>query len=158
MLGFFKNILDKKTDSLPDAKDLTKVDRDCQKLASAVILVEVALMDSRLESSEQERLIQIFQKHLECTPTEAAQLLQTAHSEAEHRNRFYSYAKTIKDTMEYEQRVQLIELLWEVAFADGHLDEYEDNLIRRAAGLLYVTDRDRAEARQRATKRLGIGG
>jgi uncharacterized tellurite resistance protein B-like protein len=54
--------------------------------------------------------------------------------------------------------VQLIELLWEVAFADGHLDEYEDNLIRRAAGLLYVTDRDRAEGRQRVTQRLGIKG
>jgi uncharacterized tellurite resistance protein B-like protein len=52
--------------------------------------------------------------------------------------------------------VELIEMLWEVAYADGVLDEYEDSLLRRVGGLIYVPDRERGEARRRVLKRLGL--
>jgi len=52
--------------------------------------------------------------------------------------------------------VELIEMLWEVAYADRVLDEYEDSLLRRVGGLIYVPDRERATARQRVLKRLGL--
>ena len=48
-------------------------------------------------------------------------------------------------------------MLWEVAYADGALHDYESNLMRRLAGLLHVSDRDSGEARKRAIERLGIG-
>ena len=56
----------------------------------------------------------------------------------------------------FEERVELIEMLWEVAYAYGVLDEYEDSLLRRVGGLIYVPDRERGEARQRVLKRLGL--
>ena len=49
-------------------------------------------------------------------------------------------------------------MLWEVAYADGTLDEYEDSLLRRVAGLIYVPDKERGIARQRVLKRLGLEG
>ena len=51
----------------------------------------------------------------------------------------------------------MIEMLWEVAFADGSVDYFEANLISRIAGLIYVNDRDRGESRKRVMARLGIG-
>ena len=50
----------------------------------------------------------------------------------------------------------MIEMLWEVAFADGRLDHFESNLIRRVGGLIFVSDRDRGDARKRVMARLGI--
>jgi uncharacterized tellurite resistance protein B-like protein len=54
------------------------------------------------------------------------------------------------------ERIQLIEMLWEVAYADGVLDPEEDLLIRRVAGLIAVEDRERVLARQRVAARRGI--
>jgi uncharacterized tellurite resistance protein B-like protein len=50
----------------------------------------------------------------------------------------------------------IIEMLWEVVYADGVLHDYEANLLRRIGGLIYVSDRDRGAARKRVMKRLGI--
>ena len=47
-------------------------------------------------------------------------------------------------------------MLWEVAYADGALHDYEASLLRRVAGLLYVSDRDNGEARLRVMAKLGI--
>jgi uncharacterized tellurite resistance protein B-like protein len=63
----------------------------------------------------------------------------------------------IKDRYETKQRIEMIEMLWEVAFADGSVDYFEANLISRIAGLIYVNDRDRGESRKRVMARLGIG-
>ncbi len=54
------------------------------------------------------------------------------------------------------ERIELIEMLWEVAYADGVVHDYEHNLLRRIAGLIYVTDRDRGLARNRVLARLGL--
>jgi uncharacterized tellurite resistance protein B-like protein len=58
--------------------------------------------------------------------------------------------------MSPEERIGLIEMLWDVAYADGVLDPEEDLLIRRIAGLIYVSDRDRVLARQRVMKAKNI--
>ena len=68
----------------------------------------------------------------------------------------YTFTRVIKDKYEPKQRIALIEMLWEVAFADGNVDYYEANLISRVAGLIFVNDFDRGEARKRVMARLGI--
>ena len=58
--------------------------------------------------------------------------------------------------MQPSERIQLIEMLWEVAYADGVLDPEEDALIRRIGSLIYITDRDRVLAKHRVLARLGL--
>ena len=62
----------------------------------------------------------------------------------------------IKDRYTPEERIGMIEMLWQVAFADGNVDMYESNLIRRVAGLIYVSDIERGRAKKRVQARLGI--
>jgi uncharacterized tellurite resistance protein B-like protein len=69
--------------------------------------------------------------------------------------RLHGHTSQIAQTMSLEERVQLIEMLRDVAYADGVLDPEEDPLIRRIAGLNCVTDRDRVLARQRVLVRKG---
>ena len=57
-----------------------------------------------------------------------------------------------KPLFSLEERVEMIEMLWKVAYADGALDPREDSLIRRVAGLLYVEDRDSGRARKKVLR------
>ena len=66
---------------------------------------------------------------------------------------FFPFTQEICRQIEPEARVQIIEMLWEVAYADGALDPEEDMLLRRIAGLIYVDDRERTLARQRAVEK-----
>jgi len=78
-------------------------------------------------------------------------MAQDQHAESVHLHR---YTKTIKDRFSEAERVELIELLWEVVYADGELHAHESNLLRRIGGLIYVSDRDRGDARKRVMQRL----
>jgi uncharacterized tellurite resistance protein B-like protein len=62
----------------------------------------------------------------------------------------------IKDSFDQEERVELMEMLWEVVYADGALHHLEANLMRRIAGLIFVPDRESGEARKRALSKLGL--
>ena len=66
------------------------------------------------------------------------------------------FTRAIKDALPPEERIGVLEMLWEVVYADGRLHDYEASLLRRVAGLLYVSDRDSGEARLRVLARLGI--
>ena len=75
----------------------------------------------------------------------------TEQSEA---NQLLGFTRTIKDRYSLEERIELIEMIWEVVYADGELHDYEANLLRRLGGLLYVSDRERGDARKRVLARL----
>ena len=64
------------------------------------------------------------------------------------------FTRVIKDVYPLEERTQVIEMLWEVVYADGVLHDYEANLMRRVGGLLYVSDRDQGAARKRVLDRI----
>ena len=70
----------------------------------------------------------------------------------------YGFTRMINDSLEPEERATILEMLWEVAYADGEVHPYESNLVRRVAGLLHVTDRDSGAARKRVVERLQTGG
>lgn len=68
----------------------------------------------------------------------------------------YGLTRDIKNSLDHPERVELMEMLWQVAYADGVLHDYEANLMRRLAGLLYVSDQESGEARKRAQRALGL--
>ena len=66
------------------------------------------------------------------------------------------FTRVIKDRYSPEERVELVEMAWEVVYADGELHDYEANLLRRLGGLLYVSDKERGDARKRVLARLQL--
>ena len=69
-------------------------------------------------------------------------------------NQLYGFTRVLKDRLSYQERVEFVEMLWQVSYADGELHDYEANLMRRIAGLLFVEDRDSGGARKRALDKL----
>jgi uncharacterized tellurite resistance protein B-like protein len=98
----------------------------------------------------------LVRAHFGLSFEEARDLLAEAERAASASVEWHGFTRAIKEGFDHIERVQLIEMLWEAAYADGELHDYEANLLRRIAGLLYVSDRDSGEARKRVLTRLGL--
>jgi uncharacterized tellurite resistance protein B-like protein len=128
------------------------------QLAAAALLVEAASMDGSIDAVETEVIEAGLQRHFSLSADNARELLADARQAADQAVQLSGFARTVKDGFDHDDRVRLIEMLWDVALADGVVHDYEANLVRRIAGLIHVPDRDAGEARKRAAARLGCGG
>lgn len=124
--------------------------------AAVAVFVEAALLDGGFGDDERQIILQLMTERFQIPETEAALLIDSAASDAEHANKLYSATRTIRDGFGIEERIDVMEMLWQVAYADGVLHDYEANLVRRVAGLLYVQDQDNGRARKRALENLGL--
>ena len=131
-------------------------DEETKHLAAAVLMVEAATMDGSFDDSEADAISRIAQRHFGLNEEEAASLLEAARDAHEQSSQLLRFTRSLKESFPFEERVKIIEMLWEVAYADGVVHHYEANLIRRINGLLYVSDRDSGAARKRVAARLGI--
>lgn len=127
-----------------------------EQIAAAALLVEAGLSDGGLGAAERARIAAIVERHFRLPPPLARQLIEAAEEKARASVEWHGFTRVVKEAYDHEERVHLIELLWEVALADEELHDYEASLIRRLCGLLYVSGRESAEARNRAKARLGL--
>ena len=126
-------------------------------LAAAALLVHAASVDAHFDDGERATIMRLIENRLELNADEARALFDAAHQAADQSIQLHGFTHAVKNGFSYDERVGLIEMLWEVVYADGKLDEFESQLMRRIGGLIYVDDRDRGMARKRVLKRLGKG-
>jgi uncharacterized tellurite resistance protein B-like protein len=127
------------------------------QLAAAALLVEAASMDGDFDAAEHAKIARLLVDRFALTVDEAETLIEEAVAAVDETGQLYGFTRVVKDRYEISDRIRMIEMLWEVAFADGQVDYFESNLIRRIGGLLFVSDRDRGLAKQRVMARLGRG-
>lgn len=126
-------------------------------VAAAVLLIEAARLDDHFDDRERERIAILLVERFDISETTAEALFETAHARHEQSVEIFSFTNVIKNRFDEAQRIEMIEMLWEVVYADSVLDSYEANLLRRVTGLLHVTDRQSGEARKRVREKLGLG-
>jgi len=122
------------------------------RLALTALLVRVARSDGEYAASEIIRITRLVEARYNLSHDAAEALrmdAETLESEAPDTVRF---TRAIKDAVPYEERVAVIEALWQVALADGERESHEDSLLRLVSNLLGISDRDSARARQRVTR------
>ena len=123
------------------------------RLAVAVLMVEAALQDQHFCERERAMIQSLLIRRFDLTAAEFAQLMTAAEEQNKRMVQLLGHTSDISDTMEMSQRIELIGMLWDVAYADDALHPDEDLLIRRIAGLISVGDRDRVVARKQAQAR-----
>ena len=128
------------------------------RLAAAALLVEAARMDGEFGAAERETVLDLLEHRFELTPEEARELLEMAVAAAMRSTQLFAFTQAVKNGYDAEERIAMIEMLWEVAYADGALHDYEANLLRRVAGLIHVPDPVSGAARKRVLARLGLDG
>ena len=138
--------------SEPVASEAAGVDE--LHLAAAALLAEAAFGDDRFDDVERAAIVRLLRERFGLDEDDAERLVAAATQLASDSVHLLRFTRRIKDNFSPAERVELIEMIWEVVYADGELHEYEDSLLRRIAGLIYVSDRDRGAARKRALQRL----
>jgi uncharacterized tellurite resistance protein B-like protein len=122
-------------------------------IAVAALLLEAADTDGDHSADEHTALRDLIVNKLGHTPASALQLLESARIRQREAVELFRFTDAARRAMDETERGGLVEMLWEVVYADGVLDPFEDRLIRSVAALLHVPDRMRAEARQRVLAR-----
>jgi uncharacterized tellurite resistance protein B-like protein len=129
---------------------------DKLQLATAALLVEAAEMDADFGAEERAKISELIERRFELNAEESQALLQAASEKVQQSVEVFSFTREIKNAFSPEERIEMMEMLWEVAYADGELHDLEANLMRRLAGLLHVSDRDSGQARKRVLARYGL--
>lgn len=119
------------------------------RLALTALLVRLARADGHFDGEEKARITSIARNRYGLTDADADALVQQAEGLEAEAPDTVRFTRAIKDAVAYEDRVGVIEALWQVALADGERDAGEDALIRMAANFLGVSDMDSALARRR---------
>ena len=130
--------------------------RDELQLAVAALLIEAAQVDARFDAREREVIRRLLERRFSLSPEDAQSLVAAAERRTDHSAQLFGFVRVVNERFSHERRVGLVEMLWEVADADGTLDPLEDTLLRRIGGLVDVSDHEHGAARLRVLRRLGI--
>jgi len=126
------------------------VDNEHQlKVATAALLLEMASADFDVHDSELAAVANSMQQHFKLSQAETDSLMNLAAEEADQATCYYDFTRLINNGFSAAQKVKVIELMWEVAYADDKLQKYEEALVRKVADLIYVPHSDFIAAKHR---------
>jgi len=127
------------------------------ELACAALLIEVTKTDSHIDTRETTALVKILKATFSLDDSTLTSLLLMADLESRQATSLYEFTSLVNAAYTYEERVQLLENLWQIAFADNSIDRYEEHLIRKIADLIYVNHSDfiRTKLKVRDLKQTG---
>lgn len=127
------------------------------RIATSAILIEMTRADFEVKPEELASVAEAIETTFAISPAETQELLRLADQAAQHATDFYQFTSLINRSFSAEEKTRIIELMWQVAYADGRADKYEDHLARKIAGLLHVPHKDFIAAKQRARQSRSHG-
>ncbi len=130
----------------PRADDFAETD---YRLAAAALLVHTAGIDGQVSEAEHARLHDLIKQRFKLDDKAADKLLTRAEEADEKAIDLYQFTTRLNRALDDQQRARIVEMMWQVVFADGKVTEFEDNLIWRAADLLHVSREQRIALRTR---------
>ncbi|HSC15089.1 MAG TPA: TerB family tellurite resistance protein [Gammaproteobacteria bacterium] len=119
------------------------------RVATALLLIEVAKADYAEELAEGEVLLSSLKQFFALDDAAAALLLEEARSTADRAVELQQFTRRLHEQLSVAEKQRIVEMLWQVALADSRLDKHEDHLVRRIAELLYVSHSDLIRIRNR---------
>ena len=124
--------------------------------ATAVLLIETAVMDGEFEADERATIGRLLMERFGISENDVDALMVETEQAVADSVELFSFTRVLRSDYDHADRVKMIEMMWEVAYADGVIHDYEANLIRRATGLLHVGDRESGEVRKRVLEQLDM--
>jgi uncharacterized tellurite resistance protein B-like protein len=146
MFDTFRRFLDELADG---SKHPSRFAENDYRVAAAALLVHAAAIDGDMSEIERDKLHAVVKRRFDLDEAATDELVSEA-TEAEHQAvDLYHFTSLINRSVDEDGRRRMVEMMWEIAYADGKVSEFEDNLIWRAADLLGISSRERIELRQR---------
>ena len=153
----FKTFADWFQTSSKAAEEKDNFSHELAELVTA-LMVEAAAADGHIGAEETQLITDCVSSQFNLADDEMKQILNYALNAADNRIELHSLLRRLRDKSDYEERIGVMEMVWMVVLADERLDKIERQLMRRLAGLLFITDVDSGLAAQNARQRLGLAG
>jgi len=122
------------------------------QLACAALFLEMMIMDEVVEEREQEIILTLIQNNFSLTTEQATSIMELAEQQRHQATDYFQFTSLINNHYSDEQKIQLIESLWKVAFIDGVLDMHEEYLVRKISDLLRISHSDFIMTKNRMSK------
>lgn len=126
---------------------------DDHRVAAAALLVNLVGADGMADAAEKAALHDVLKTHFDLDEAETASLIEAARRREADSVDLYAFTSVLKRSLDASGRAEVVEMMWEIVFADGEAHEIEDNIVWRAADLLGVSDRERVELKRRIAAR-----
>lgn len=137
MLNKIKSLFKNEKKSVLPTKEDYNVNLTC-----ASLIIEVALADKDFDVTEINLLKIILKDSYDISPEKIDSLIESAESTVENNTSLYSYTREINDSLNYEQKIDLLDGLWKISYADGTLDKFEEHLVRKISDLIHISHGD----------------
>ena len=132
-----------------------RFEHDDYRLAAAALLVHAAAIDGDVSDAERDQLHAIIKRQFDLDEATTDELVAEATEAENEAIDLYHFTRAINRALDEDGRRRVVEMMWEIAYADGRVDDFESNLIWRVADLLGISSRERIELGQRAASRRG---
>ncbi len=135
-----KRLFAQVVETISTTETVTAEDREAAlRLATAVLMVDVARADYVFDESEFNSVLNLMEVHFGLSPEQAAELLNLAGNEADELVEVHRFTQLLHEHLSDDEKARIVSLLWQIAYADGRLDKYEDSLVLKISDLLYVS-------------------
>ena len=124
-------------EEIEESSNILQLDRAC-----AALLVEIAFADKDFDEREKESLKESLLKSYAIDIETINEIINDAEKTVNESTSLYEYTRTVNDEFEYPQKLNLLENLWKVAYADETLDKYEEHLLRKISDLIHISHSD----------------
>ena len=149
-------MLDRLSNLISEFVDGTKpVERfagDDERLAAAALLIHVVMIDGQESQSEHDALRRVLRDQFDLDEAETEELISAARAADSEAIDLYRFTSLINRRLDGAGRLRLVEMMWEIVYADGRMNEFEDNIVWRAADLLGISANDRIALRRRVAR------
>jgi uncharacterized tellurite resistance protein B-like protein len=119
------------------------------ELATAILLVEAMRADMAAQPAERAAILELLQQRFGLDAAAVQELLRYAEEKSARANDFFTFTSVLNERLSHEQKIEVIELMWRVAFVDASADAGESHIISKVAGLLHVTHGEYIAAKMR---------
>ncbi len=118
------------------------------------LMIEAANTDGKIDIEEINKISEILESSFKEEPAQIRLSLDKAIKNRDNSKSLFYYTSKFNKEFTHQRKIILIETLWEIILSDGEVHDYESNLIRRLCGLLYISDVDSGNAKQRALNKV----
>ena len=137
-----KKLIDQLFERFTEIKEEQVLSNTDLHLATAALLVEVAVSDLNFDESERVQLKKLLLSECQLSEADVDTLIHDAENASDKASSLFEFTHIINKHCEYKQKLSLVKNLWKVAYADGELDKHEEHSIRKIADLIHVSHRD----------------
>ncbi|HEB71794.1 MAG TPA: TerB family tellurite resistance protein [Nitrospirae bacterium] len=142
---FFKKDDDKSAGSADKEYDL--------RVATCAVMLEIANIDGNFSEAERKRIVSFLESNFGLSGEIASELIEKAGEKLESSIDLWGFTNRINENYKREEKIRLIEMIWEIVFTDDYMDKHEDYLMKKLGKLLRLSHQDIMEAKMKAKRK-----